>query len=150
MADQELGITVETDEQAGMDSMLWDICFLDKTAGSLALFELWQLYDSLRNSEYIDYPALMNYIWKYAPEYAAAHNLSNQFGLNDTLGLLLNALGEERELQSFPENNISISEGRQAAISENMGIALVEPTGDFIGVMGGGRVHVLYIQRRKR
>ena len=106
----ELGIPAEGDAQAGMDIALGYL-FFNKTAGSLALFELWQLYDSLRDSGYIDYPALMNYIWKYAPEYAAAHNLNNQFGLNDTLGLLLNVLGDERELQSFPEDNIMISEG---------------------------------------
>lgn len=98
-----------------MNGSVWDTSlgylFFEKTAGSLALFEQWQIYDSLRNSGYIDYPALMNYIWKYAPEYAAAHNLSNQFGLYDTFGLLLNALGEEQELQNFPENNISISAG---------------------------------------
>ena len=134
----ELGVTVETDEQVGMDTSLGYL-FFEKTAGSLALFEQWQIYDSLRNSGYIDYPALMNYIWKYAPEYAAAHNLSNQFGLYDTFGLLLNALGEEQELQNFPENNISISAGSRAAISENMGIAFLDPTGDFIGVMVGGQ-----------
>ena len=106
----ELGIPAEGDAQAGMDIALGYL-FFNQTAGSLALFELWQLYDSLRDSGYIDYPALMNYIWKYAPEYAAAHNLNNQFGLNDTLGLLLNSLGDERELQSFPEDNIMISEG---------------------------------------
>ena len=106
----ELGIMAEGDKRAGMDIALGYL-FFNKTAGSLALFELWQLYDSLRDSGYIDYPALMNYIWKYAPEYAAAHNLNNQFGLNDALGLLLNMLGDERELQSFPEYNIMISEG---------------------------------------
>ena len=106
----KLGVMAEGDKRAGMDIALGYL-FFNKTAGSLALFELWQLYDSLRDSGYIDYPALMNYIWKYAPEYAAAHNLNNQFGLNDALGLLLNMLGDERELQSFPEYNIMISEG---------------------------------------
>ena len=57
----------------------------------------------------INYPALMNYIWTYFPEYAATYNIQNQMGMHDTFGLLMNALGTEVELQNNPNKVIAMS-----------------------------------------
>lgn len=51
----------------------------------------------------------MNAIWPYHPDYATAHNLREQQGLNDMLGLILNDAGFECELSSSPKNMIVLS-----------------------------------------
>ena len=79
-----------------------------KQDGSLALFELWGQYEELRTGGLINYPALMNYIWAYFPEYAATYNMQNQMGMHDTFGLLMNALGAEVELQNNPNEVLSL------------------------------------------
>lgn len=96
------------DRREGIDNTLGYL-FFDKRASSLALFELWESYDALRTGGLVDYPALMNYIWANFPEYAATYNMQNQMGLHDTLGLLMNALGEATELKNNPEKVIAIS-----------------------------------------
>jgi len=65
-------------------------------------------------SEWIDTglirkPELMNAIWKYMPEYAAAYNAQEQAGLHDALAILLQTLGADSEPQGLPEYMISLS-----------------------------------------
>ena len=51
----------------------------------------------------------MNAIWVCQPGYAAAYNAQEQAGMNDTAGLLLQALGaEEVELEGTPEYMIAL------------------------------------------
>ena len=98
----------EEDVREGIDSTLGYL-FFSKRASSLALFELWGQYEELRAGGLINYPALMNYIWTYFPEYAATYNIQNQMGMHDTFGLLMNALGAEVELQNNPNEVIVMS-----------------------------------------
>ena len=98
----------EEDVREGIDNTLGYL-FFSKRASSLALFELWGQYEELRTGGLIDYPALMNYIWAYFPEYAATYNMQNQLGMHDTFGLLMSALGTEVELQNNPNEVIAMS-----------------------------------------
>lgn len=78
--------------------------------GCLALFELLLAHRALASSVQLDKLALMNAIWAYHPDYAMAHNLREQGGLNDMLGLILNDAGFECELSGSPKNMIALSE----------------------------------------
>ena len=98
----------EEDVREGIDNTLGYL-FFSKRVSSLALFELWGQYEELRTGGLINYPALMNYIWAYFPEYAATYNMQNQMGMHDTFGLLMNALGAEVELQNNPNEVIVMS-----------------------------------------
>ena len=86
----------EEDVREGIDSTLGYL-FFSKWASSLALFELWGQYEELRAGGLINYPALMNYIWTYFPEYAATYNIQNQMGMHDTYGRLIFAVGAVRD-----------------------------------------------------
>ncbi len=98
----------EEDVREGIDNTLGYL-FFSKRVSSLALFELWGQYEELRTGGLINYPALMNYIWAYFPEYAATYNMQNQMGMHDTFGLLMSALGTEVELQNNPNEVIAMS-----------------------------------------
>ena len=56
-------------------------------------------------------PALMNALWEFYPEYVTMHNLQEQAGLHDGLGLMLRSIGGETELARSDENMISVSPG---------------------------------------
>ena len=98
----------EEDVREGIDNTLGYL-FFSKRVSSLALFELWGQYEELRTGGLINYPALMNYIWAYFPEYAATYNMQNQLGMHDSFGLLMSALGTEVELQNNPNEVIAMS-----------------------------------------
>ena len=83
--------------------------FFTEQDGCLALFELLHEYKALRKNERLDAAALMNAIWSYHPEYALEHNLREQRGLNDMLGLILNAAGAEVELSGSEKNMVAMS-----------------------------------------
>lgn len=51
----------------------------------------------------------MNAIWKYFPEYATIYNAQVQQGLQDTAGLLLNAVDIQAELEPDMDDVISLS-----------------------------------------
>ena len=84
--------------------------FFSQENACLALFELWKPYEKIGKSGRINVQAMMNAIWQYHPTYATSHNLREQTGLNDCLGLLMNCLGVEVDLVGSSENMISISE----------------------------------------
>ena len=84
--------------------------FFTEEDGCLALFELLPAHRALATSARLDKLALMNAIWSYHPEYALAHNLREQQGLNDMLGLILNDAGFECELSGSPKNMIALSD----------------------------------------
>ena len=83
--------------------------FFSRRDSCIPLFELLYLRDDWKTANKINVPALMNAIWKYYPEYAASHNLEEQFGANDLLGVILNTMGEDVELSGSVENVISMS-----------------------------------------
>lgn len=72
---------------------------------------IWELMKSRRQWELklIDKAALMNAIWKYFPEYAAMYNAQVQQGLQDAIGLLLNAVDVQIERKPDIGDMISIS-----------------------------------------
>ena len=84
--------------------------FFTEEDGCLALFELLPARRALAESARLDKLALMNAIWSYHPEYALAHNLREQQGLNDMLGLILNDAGFECEQSGSAKNKIALSD----------------------------------------
>ena len=85
--------------------------FFTEEDGCLALFDLLPAHRALATSARLDKLALMNAIWRYHPEYALAHNLREQQGLNDMLGLILNDAGIKCELSGSPKNMVALSDG---------------------------------------
>ena len=72
---------------------------------------IWELMKSRRQWELklIDKAALMNAILQYFPKYATIYNTQVQQGLQDTAGLLLNAVDMQVELKPNVDDVISIS-----------------------------------------
>lgn len=83
--------------------------FFEESYFCLVIFELVYLREEWVKSGMVDLAALMNAIWRDQPGYAAAHNLSEQRGLHDALGVLLNILGTEVELSSSTDRMIAIT-----------------------------------------
>lgn len=83
--------------------------FFEEPYFCLVIFELVYLREEWVKSGMVDLAALMNVIWRDQPGYAAAHNLSEQSGLHDALGVLLNILGTEVELSSSTDWMIAIT-----------------------------------------
>ena len=63
-----------------------------------------------RDTPYINKPALMNAIYRDFLEYAVSFNSMEQSGMNDYLGLILNAMGVETELSGSADNMISLTQ----------------------------------------
>lgn len=82
--------------------------FFTEPDGSLALFELHHGYPALGWCPKLDWRALTNAIWQYHPDYAISHNLREQRGLNDLLGLALNDAGIEAELTGSAGNMVAM------------------------------------------
>ena len=105
---KQRGLQTDFDMEHGINNTLGYL-FFEEEMHCLVVFELLLLRESWIESGIIKRPALMNAIWKYHPDYAASHNLDEQKGLHDCLGLLLNAFGENIELAGSVENMISIT-----------------------------------------
>ena len=65
---------------------------------------------SFRDTPYINKPALMNAIYRDFLDYAVSFNSIEQSGMNDLLGLMLNAIGVETELRGSVDNMISLTQ----------------------------------------
>lgn len=96
------------DEGAEADDTVECLCFPERAA-SVALFELRNYYQELRDSPYIDGAALMNAIYRDFPDYAVAFNVLEQSGVNDVTSLLINAAGGDEEPHGLVENMIAIT-----------------------------------------
>ena len=83
--------------------------FFGERDGCLTLFELHHGYPALGWCKKLDWLALMNAIWQYHPDYAISHNLREQQGLNDLLGLALNDAGIETELTGSAGNMVAMT-----------------------------------------
>ncbi len=94
------------DREQGIGQTLGYFFFPEDTI-CLPLFELCRRHQSW-DCDMVNRAALMNAIWMKYPEYAAAHNLLEQQGGHDGLGLLLRWLGIDAELRSSPENMITL------------------------------------------
>lgn len=97
----------EYDRKYGLDNTL-GYSFFREADSCLPLLELVQ-HNRRWDWSLIDRPALMNAVWARFPEYAAAHNMREQWGRNDGFGMMLRALGIEAELQSAPENMVALA-----------------------------------------
>ena len=104
-ATKELGKQTPHDKRKGIHNTLGYL-FFSHHESCLALFELSLCHEDLHDSKYLDFPALMNCIWKHYPHYAASHNFQNQLGLFDSLGLLLNATGTKADLTVNPNASL--------------------------------------------
>lgn len=82
--------------------------FFDELAFCIPIWELMKVRRQWE-SKIVDKAALMNAIWRYFPEYAAIYNAQVQQGLQDTAGLLLNAVNMQVELEPDIDDVISIS-----------------------------------------
>jgi len=102
------GMMTDSDKEQGIDKTLGYLFFEEKDF-CLVIFELVQVRKEWIEAGMVDRPALMNAIWQFHPDYAASHNINEQHGLNDGLGLLLKALGHEVELNGSTDNMISIA-----------------------------------------
>lgn len=98
----EIAIQVKYDP--GIDGAL----FFDEAACCIPIWELMKLRHEWEQ-KIIDKAALMNTIWQRFPQYAAVYNAQVQQGLQDTMGLLFNAVGVEMDLNSNMDDMISIS-----------------------------------------
>lgn len=105
---RKLGEQTAYDLQEGIDRTLGNLYFPEETA-CLAIFELQQRYERIKDSSMIDPAALMNAIWERFPLYAAEHNMREQLGLNDAAGLFWKALGVEVELIRNEEDLIRLT-----------------------------------------
>ena len=107
----ELVIALSTlndyDKERGLDKTMGPLFFREEVM-CLPLLELLQTYSEWDWSM-INRPALMNAAWEKFPEYAAAYNLQEQQGSHDFFGILMQMLGEERELHGSPENMIALT-----------------------------------------
>jgi len=101
-------LRTEHDLKHGIDNTL-GYSFFEEAYHCLVIFELLAMRDEWIEKGIVLQPQLMNAIWKHHPDYAAVHNIEEQHGLHDGLGMLLNALGETIELTSSPDRMISIT-----------------------------------------
>ena len=83
--------------------------FFTEGDGCLALFELLHGLSDPNACSRLDLAALMNAIWKYHPDYALSHNLREQQGLNDLLGMIMDAVGAQEELSGSEKNMAAIT-----------------------------------------
>lgn len=88
-----------------------DYLFFDQETSCTAIFELLKVRPEWITAGLIRKAELMNAVWEYAPLYASSYNAGEQAGLHDGLGLLLQALGGDWELEEgSPEEMIALSE----------------------------------------
>lgn len=86
-----------------------NLYFLRESA-CVAIWELLRIRPALLTAGRIRKSELMNAIWACHPGYALGYNAQEQAGLNDTLGLLLYALGiEDWELEGSPDHMITVT-----------------------------------------
>lgn len=104
----QLGMKVENPAGAEIPVEAQYLFFTEED-GCLALFELLHGLSDPAACERLDLAALMNAIWQYHPEYALEHNLREQQGLNDMLGLIFNEVGIEMELSGSIENMVALT-----------------------------------------
>lgn len=82
--------------------------FFREADSSVPLFELLFEGPTDREVSSVNKPALMNAIYKNHPEYVAMHNVAEQVGQHDGLGLFLNTLNIPTELRCSADGIIRL------------------------------------------
>ena len=62
----------------------------------------------MKESKLIDNRALMNVLYRVHREYVVTYNTEEQLGLHDSIRFLMNVLGVDVDLESRPDNMVSI------------------------------------------
>ena len=81
--------------------------FFSERGSCIPVFDLLPSRPQWEKSGTVDKRALMNAIWTYYPEYAASYNIQELTGQHDTIGLLLKAMGADREWKGAAKHTIS-------------------------------------------
>lgn len=100
----------EADRNQGIEST-GGYLFFSMEDSCIPVYELLLTRSEWKKSGSVDASALMNAIWVYHPEYAVSHNMEEQAGSHDLLGLLLRELGDDVEPICSPQNMIALSPG---------------------------------------
>ena len=110
LSDAASGLAEEfNDGSADTNGQMSGYLFFNEINSCVPLFELAFWGHDEQPYHGINRAALMNAIYEFHPEYAAQHNVNEQAGKNDGMGLLLRLLGNDVELQSDPERLISLT-----------------------------------------
>ena len=105
---ERVGEMTEYDKAQGIHQNLGCI-FFPAQFSCIPIYELMQTRMEAWSGTVIDKPALMNAIWRDAPEYAIMMNRQEQTGMNDLPTMLLGDFGIEAGPQILPDRMIAIS-----------------------------------------
>lgn len=83
--------------------------FFTRTDSCLPFFELWVEHPEWTDSPTLDFPALMNAIWTYFPDYAIDNNLREQYGAGGLRAMLPDLELPDAEPEIRLENMIPIT-----------------------------------------
>lgn len=110
LSDGARGLSTEFDDGLSLPGgQVPGYLFFSKVDSSVPLFELTSAIPEAKLTCQIKHAELMNDIYQNHPEYVALYNAAEQAGLNDRLGMLLNAFGIETELSSSIDGMIKLS-----------------------------------------
>lgn len=108
MAVEWLGEQTEHDKAQGIHKTLGYI-FFPAQISCIPIYELMQTRMEVWSGTVIDKPALMNAIWRDAPEYAVMMNRQEQTGMNDLSAMLLRDFDIAAGPRILPDRMIAIS-----------------------------------------
>ena len=103
-----LGEQTEHDKAQGIHKTLGYI-FFPAQISCIPIYELMQTRMEVWSGTVIDKPALMNAIWRDAPEYAVMMNRQEQTGINDLSAMLLRDFDIAAGPRILPDRMIAIS-----------------------------------------
>lgn len=104
---QKVGEHTDYDLKHGIDETKGYL-FFSTPKSCIAFFELWPEHPEWSRSPLFNFPAIMNAIWKYFPDYAAVYNLAEQNGINSISETLSNIM-TDINLEVRPEKMISMT-----------------------------------------
>ena len=105
---ERLGEQTEHDKVQGIHKTLGYI-FFPAQISCIPIYELMQTRMEVWSGTMIDKPALMNAIWRDAPEYAVMMNRQEQTGMNDLSAMLLRDFDIAAGPRILPDRMIAIS-----------------------------------------
>ena len=105
---ERLGEQTEHDKAQGIHKTLGYI-FFPAQISCIPIYELMQTRMEVWSGTMIDKPALMNAIWRDAPEYAVMMNRQEQTGMNDLSAMLLRDFDIAAGPRILPDRMIAIS-----------------------------------------
>ena len=108
VAVERLGEQTEHDKAQGIHKPLGYI-FFPAQISCIPIYELMQTRMEVWSGTVIDKPALMNAIWRDAPEYAVMMNRQEQTGMNDLSAMLLRDFDIAAGPRILPDRMIAIS-----------------------------------------